>query len=117
MQGLRRHRMLARFALAWFVLWLGVAVLSPAVAGSGLQVVCSGGSMKLAFGGDGAASELPSHVMHCPACAPALGAPPPVFTLQLQPPGKPAVPASTVASAATQTLFTPGSARGPPSLS
>lgn len=73
----RPNRRLASLVLAWFLLALGAAVLSPAFGAGSLELVCSGGSLKLAPQGDQHDAPLAGHVAHCPVCV-AVGAPPPV---------------------------------------
>ena len=78
LQTIRSLRWLARLALAWFVLSIGVAVGSPLVNPQAMELICSGsGAIKLLVKTDDGATELPSHTLDCPLCA-QLGAPPPV---------------------------------------
>jgi hypothetical protein len=82
MQALRRARFLARLVLAWFALSLGVAIASPLVKPSNIELVCSGsGAMKLLVKGEGD-SKTTSHTLDCPLCA-GLAAPPPVASLHI----------------------------------
>jgi hypothetical protein len=68
LQALRQAQLLARLVLVWFVLSLGVAVASPMVKSDGLQMVCSGTSVKLVNAdGDTASAQG----MDCPLCGPA----------------------------------------------
>jgi hypothetical protein len=68
MQRLRHATFLARLMLAWFVLAIGVAVAAPAVGASSLELVCSGGALKLvAKAGDGGVAPA-GHALDCPLC-------------------------------------------------
>lgn len=74
----RSLRWLARLALAWFVLSLGVAVASPLVSPQSIELICSGlGAIKVLMKTDDGAKEMPAHTLDCPLCA-HVGAPPPV---------------------------------------
>ena len=78
LQTLRRLGWLARLALAWFVLSLGVAVASPLVNPQSIELICSGsGAIKVLIKTDDGAKEMSSHTLDCPLCA-HVGAPPPV---------------------------------------
>ncbi len=114
MQSLRSARFLARFVLAWFVLVVGAAAAAPLLQeSSGLQVICSGGSMQLVdVGGE---EGQPSRVatLDCPLCAAILPPPAPV-TVALLPPAdrvQPRGAESPVTTPAAPAL----PARGPPS--
>ena len=75
---IRSLRWLARLALAWFVLSIGVAVASPLVSPQSIELICSGsGAIKVLIKTDDGAKELSSHTLDCPLCA-QVGAPPPV---------------------------------------
>ncbi len=113
MQPLRQMTRFARLVLAWFVLTVGVATAAPALQPQSLQMVCSGGTMKLVtVGQEGAATALPT--LDCPLCA-SFHAPPPASR---QAALQPAVPAglAVVRSADPPALFSaaPAPARGPP---
>ncbi|WP_225784797.1 DUF2946 domain-containing protein [Xenophilus sp. Marseille-Q4582] len=84
MQWLRTTALIARLALAWFVLSLGVAVASPLVKPQALELVCgAGASAKLVVLDDeGRSVAAGHHALDCPACLAATLAPP-VITLQL----------------------------------
>lgn len=114
MQPLRSARLLARFVLAWFVLIVGAAAAAPLLQGaSGLQVICSGGSMQLVDVGDEEGQPSRVATLDCPLCAAVLPPPGPV-TMALPPPAgrlQPWAPESHVATPAAPAL----PARGPPS--
>jgi hypothetical protein len=118
MQSLRRARFLARLVLAWFALSLGVAIASPLVKPSGIEVICSGtGAMKLLVKGDADGGKpASSHTLDCPLCA-SIAAPPPavrtdlVFVPALGHAVQP-IPAARIAALTAAPL----PARGPPSL-
>ena len=78
LQTVRSLHGLARLALAWFVLSLGVAVASPWVSPQSIELICAGsGAIKVLIKTDDGAKEVPSHTLDCPLCA-HVGAPPPV---------------------------------------
>jgi hypothetical protein len=67
---LRNTPWLARLALLWFALTLGVAVASPLVNPQQQQMVCSAaGMIKLVVNDDGTVTPASTAVMHCPLCA------------------------------------------------
>lgn len=80
MQALRRARLLARFVLAGFLLALGAAIASPIVQSQPLELICSGGTVKLVALGDsgdsanddsaGQARAHAGHLLDCPLCMP-----------------------------------------------
>lgn len=73
MQTLPHMIHLARFALAGFLVSLGVAVASPVVQPPVLEMVCSGGTYKLVQTQGAAPGGV--NALDCPLCAPA-GLPP-----------------------------------------
>jgi hypothetical protein len=75
MQALRNASFLARLVLAWFALAIGVAVASPLVNPQGIELICSGGGMKLLVQGDQDGEPTTGHTLDCPLCA-SLDAPP-----------------------------------------
>src|SRR5690606_27010766 len=86
MQPLRSARFLARLVLAWFVLVVGAAAAAPLLQGpSGLQVICSGGSMQLVDVGDEDGRPSPVATLDCPLCVAAVP-PPPTVTVASPPP-------------------------------
>ncbi|MDF1486260.1 DUF2946 domain-containing protein [Ramlibacter sp. H39-3-26] len=120
MHTLRQARLLARLALLWFMLSLGVAVASPMVQPRAMELVCSGmGPAKVVVHGeDGSAQDLPAHTLDCPLCL-AAGAPPPVpprLRAQLVQPLA-HVPRPAVAAHIAWRTAAPLPARGPPALS
>ena len=112
------HRFSARLALLWFVLAIGAATASPLVQPRAMQLVCSGGAIKLLIDhGDGLA-EASAHQLDCALCLLTDAAPPlsaasglviPVAERSL---AAPRLPAPLVVRAAA-----PLPARGPPALS
>lgn len=112
MQSLRQMTRFARLVLAWFVLSVGIAAAAPAVQPQTLQMVCSGGVMKLVDVGDeGAATALPA--LDCPLCAPFLALPP---ARQAALRAADAAPVTMVPAADPPALHraAPAPARGPP---
>ncbi|QHI98099.1 hypothetical protein GT347_08885 [Xylophilus rhododendri] len=112
-------RLIARFVLAWFALYLGAAVASPLVHPSAsFELVCSGaGTAKLIKKSD-TGSEAHSASMDCPLCAPG-SAPPPLFPTLIAAPAQPlayvlrSIPAARIAGITAAPL----PARGPPLVS
>lgn len=74
MHALRTSPMLARLVLAWFVLMLGVAGVSPFVHPKTMEVVCStGGSVQIVYLDiDGGPSQAGQHSLDCSLCLPAV---------------------------------------------
>ena len=114
----RTARLIARFVLAWFVVYVGAAVASPLVhPGESFELVCSGaGTAKLIKKGDGTAGMESG--MDCPLCAPGSAPPPPapsVTVLPAQPRAYAlrAIPAARIAAITAAPL----PARGPPRFS
>ncbi len=70
LHSLRSSTNLARLVLAWFLLTLGVAMASPLVAPSAMELVCSaGGAVKLvAVDRDGDAPSAGPHALDCVLC-------------------------------------------------
>lgn len=111
---LRNTPWLARLALLWFALTLGLAVAAPVVNGNKQVTLCTaGGMVKLVLNDDGSASSAPA-VLHCPLCVVG-GAPAPV---QLLPSAQPRTLCHTgqgISAAHSITLSAaPLPARGPP---
>lgn len=111
---LRNTPWLARLALLWFALTLGMAVAAPVLSGDKPVTLCTtGGMVKLVLNDDGSTSSAPA-ALDCPLCAVG-GAPAPVMLLPSEPPralchtrqGIPAAPVASLSSA-------PLPARGPP---
>ncbi len=74
MQSLRNATFLARLVLAWFALSIGVAIASPVVKPQAIQLICSGGVVKIMSQGDDGDAPSKAHTLDCPLCA-ATGAP------------------------------------------
>jgi hypothetical protein len=113
MQTLRNATHFARLVLAWFVLSLGVAVASPVVKPVDMDLVCSGGSMKLLVKSDDGNAAAPL-TLDCPLCA-SIHAPPPVprvdaVFIPLLGHAVQAIPSARVAALTAA----PPPARGPP---
>ena len=76
-------RRLARLALTWYVLFLGVSVLAATLQPRTMDVVCSSmGIMKVVVQGEGGEAQVRSS-MDCPLCAHATPALPPPTTAVL----------------------------------
>ena len=80
MQSFRNAKQLARFALVWFALLIGVAVISPMVNPQVMSLVCSGGggAHLVIAGSDDHGAGPHSHTLDCPLCA-MVSAPPPQY--------------------------------------
>ena len=115
MSSLRTARSVARWMLAWFALYLGVAVASPLLTPGGYAVICSADGIARLVQTDDAGAPGDAHAtLHCPLCVPA-GTPPPVPALAATPPQPLAYLLSPVASARPAALTAaPPPARGPP---
>ena len=121
MQTLRHTQHLARLALAWFVLSLGVATAAPMLQTQDYIMVCSSSGMyQLMLDGDEindqGATNRPGPALKCPLCM-SLDAPPDLMGLARQPLAMLTAPAFTQARATTPmaTLCAaPLPARGPP---
>jgi len=113
MQPLRSARFLARLVLAWFALVVVAAAATPAIHPQALELVCSGGSIKLvvAGGDDGQAPATAS--LDCPLCM--VVAPPSPAGVHVQPlPHGMALPSLPAAPRIAHAAASPP-ARGPPS--
>lgn len=113
---LRNTPWLARLALLWFALTLGVAVASPMVNPQQELVICSSvGMTKVTLNADGSLSTEPSNLAHCPLCVVG-GAAPPVIMTALPEPAHTlghvlqSIPAARIAAATAA----PPPSRGPP---
>jgi hypothetical protein len=114
MQSLRNASFFARLVLAWFALSLGVAIASPIVKPQAVELICSGGVVKLAGPGDDGSTPAGPHLLDCPLCA-ATAAPPlaqPQPFAAIQPLGYvlQSIPAARMAALTAA----PPPARGPP---
>ena len=113
MQSLRNARFIARLVLAWFVLAIGVAAAAPVLQPQSMELVCSGGEMRLMV--KDAQGEPASGVeLKCPLCL--VVDTPPLFELQCVTPPLPlghvlqSIPAARIAALTAAPL----PARGPP---
>lgn len=117
MQALRNASFLARLVLAWFALAVGVAVASPIVKSKSMEVLCSGGVMKLLVTSDDGSTPANGHTLDCPLCV-SLDAPPASTAglVQAQP-ASAGMLASHVGAPVTVFRAAPPPARGPPLFS
>ena len=115
MQALRNASFLARLALAWFALFIGVAAASPMVNPIGVDLVCTAsGGAKLLVKGD-AGDQAGTHSLDCPLCI-AAGAPPPLDSgAAVSEPALAHVLQSIPAARIAALIAAPFPARGPPS--
>ncbi len=116
MHTLRNTPWLARLALLWFALTLGVAVASPMVNPQDDLIICtSAGMVKVKLNADGSISTEASSELSCPLCVVG-GAAPPAF-ISLPPAPAPALayvqPGITSVQVTASTAALPPS-RGPP---
>ena len=102
--------------LAWFVLAVGVAIASPVVKPQSMELICSGGVMKLLVKSDDGSAAPSAHTLDCPLCA-TTGAPPPVLQVgaTLAPPSAGVQPV-LAASPRISRPAAPLPARGPPAF-
>lgn len=113
MQALRNASSLARFVLVWFALAIGAAVASPVIKPQAIELICSGGAIKLLGSSDDGGETAAGHTLDCPLCA-SLAAPPAArqdFVRGL-PPGD--VLQSILAARTAALTAAPPPARGPP---
>jgi hypothetical protein len=114
---LRNTPWLAKLALLWFALTLGVAVASPLVNPQNELLICTAvGMVKVVLNADGSVSTSASAEVHCPLCVGG-GAPPVFVTLTFQsaqPQGhvRQRMPAAYIATLTAA----PPPPRGPPSV-
>lgn len=118
LQSLRGAHLLARFALVWFALSIGVAIASPIVKPQAMELICASvGGMKLVLLTDDGSQALASISMDCPLCV-TNGAPPPLASTVKFEPVQPlayvmqSIPAAHMASLTAAPL----PARGPPAF-
>jgi hypothetical protein len=116
----RLHRLVARFALAWFALTLGAAILSPLVQPRAMRLVCSAaGVVKLVADGDQGPVESGHATLDCPLCL--LTHAPPQHTAAAQLPPAPPAPQNAAppcpAAPVVARSWAPLPARGPPAVS
>ena len=115
----RLHHLIARLALAWFALALGVAAASPLVQPRAMQLVCSaGGAVKLLVDSGDGLVEAGSHTLDCALCLMG-GAPPPAAASARLPLARAHQPQATPRAAAPHVADAraPLPARGPPAFS
>ncbi len=112
MVTLRHMNRMARLVLAGFLLSLGVAIVSPAVQPPRLEMICSGGVMKLLAQVEADASG--ASLLDCPLCLPGMAPAPGAATLDLPGLG-PALPGVSRRPLPHVTIAAPPlPARGPP---
>ena len=108
---LRNTPWLAKLALLWFALTLGVAVAAPMVSPQNELMLCTAaGMLKVTVHADGSVSSSPSAQAHCPLCVVG-GAPPAFVNLTFQP----AQPLGQVRQCIPATRIAASSAAPPPS--
>ena len=112
---LRNTPWLARLALLWFAVTLGVAVASPMVSPQEDVMICSAAGMyTLVLQDDGSVSTSPSPGMHCPLCV--VGGAPPAYVQGVVDTAAPlgrmlqSIPAARIAALTAA----PPPSRGPP---
>ncbi len=118
MQTLRNTPTIARLVLAWFALFLGVAIASPSVQPGSLQIICAaGGGMKMVdTHADGDATKLAAS-MDCPVCA-SVSAPPSPSSAHFDPRSPLAYALQPLRAAhIASTTAPPLPSRGPPRIS
>jgi hypothetical protein len=115
---LRNTPWLARLALFWFAMTLGVAVASPMVSLQEEVMICSAAGMyKLVLHDDGSVSTSPGSGMHCPLCV--VGGAPPAYVQAVMDTAAPlgrvlqSIPAAPIAALTAA----PPPSRAPPAFS
>ena len=120
MHWLRRSTFVARLAIAWLVLAMGVAAASPLVHTQTMELVCSAaGELKLVVThDDGSVQEMGHHSLDCALCLPA-GGPPLALSMRAVPTPHPLSHVLRPVEAARMAglVGAPLPARGPPALS
>jgi len=113
MQALRNATFLARLVLAWFALAIGVAVASPVVKPQAIELICSGGTIKLLASSGDEGEPAAGHTLDCPLCA-SLAAPPVAQRGVAQPLPQGDAPRSVPPARIAALTAAPPPARGPP---
>lgn len=118
MHTLRNSPWLAKLALLWFALTLGVAVASPMVNPQEELIICtSAGMVKVKLHADGSISTAASSELSCPLCVVGSTAPPAFVRLQPAPAPALAYVQPDIASVqVTASTAVPPPSRGPPTL-
>jgi hypothetical protein len=115
--SLRSSPWLAKLALLWFVLTLGVAVASPVVHPQEELVICSGmGMQKVVLNDDGSTSSSAVEGMSCPLCLMAMALPASTLPTLEQPRYLSHVLHSTITAQLVAIRAAPLPARGPPRI-
>jgi hypothetical protein len=85
MRTLHYFTTLTRFVLAWFVLSVGFAIISPILKPLDIVSVCtaSGSSHTIVLADDGTALDTTSSAMDCPLCL-SITAPPTVTSIAVE---------------------------------
>lgn len=119
MQTLRNAHLIARLALVWFALSVGVAMASPIIKPQAMELICSAsGVMKLLIKTDDGAKVVSPHTLDCSLCASGSAPPPPPVRLSFEPvPALAHVLRSTPATHIASLTAAPLPARGPPAFS
>lgn len=117
MQALHHFTTLTRFVLAWFVLSIGVSIISPVLKPLDIASICtaSGSSHVMVLVDDGTGLEVvDSSAMDCPLCL-SITTPPTVSAIAVEPVHPLAYALQSIPSAhiAARTAA-PLPARGPP---
>jgi hypothetical protein len=119
MNALRIPRLTARLVLAWFVMFVAVAGISPLIAPQAMELICSAsGGMKLIDKtADGSGQQL-QHTLDCSLCANLGSAPPTPFHSHAAPADSLSHALRPVVAAHIAWLTAaPPPARGPPAFS
>lgn len=115
LHALRSSALLARLALLWFLLALGVAAASPAVQPQVMELVCTAAGGMLVVTGEDGPAPLGQSALDCSLCLTPLGtAAPAIATLPLPQPLAHALTPMAAAHIAAL-VGAPLPPRGPPS--
>ena len=116
MQTLRNSKLIARLVLVWFALFIGCAAASTVINPKNLQMVCSGGGVKIVDLGDKDGEPQVSFGMDCPLCTP-VTLPPVAVTIEFDKPSPLAHALRPIAAAHIASSTTPPlPSRGPPAF-
>ena len=116
MHALKTSKLIASLMLAWFALFLGAAVACTAMKAGSMQMVCSGGGMKLMDVGDNGEEVQPSSKMDCPLCSSVAPPPPQLESLFEKPSGLAHALHPIAAAHIAAATAPPLPSRGPPSF-
>lgn len=115
MQKIRRSKLITRFVLVWFVLFVGSSIASTLIKPADIQTICTGtGSMKLVDSSDKDSNGNGIKHLDCPLCL-TVGTPPSYVTFNLPVPSPLSLALHPIIAAHIASLTAPPlPSRGPP---